>query len=95
MCVCVCVYRTGASPRKTGKERFSDMLSETSAQTIIPPHRRLLSFVWCCGEFVADRLTNLMHLSLMWLPGMGSRAERLALILKSLLDRFSLVECFS
>ena len=67
------------------------MLSETSAQTIIPPHRRLLSFVWCCGEFVADRLTNLMHLSLMWLPGMGSRAERLALILKSLLHKFSLV----
>jgi hypothetical protein len=27
----------------------------------------------------------------MWLPGMGSRAERLALILKSLLHKFSLV----
>jgi len=58
------------------------MLSETSAVSFRPLHRRLLSLLWFCGEFVADRLVSMLHLALMWLPGMGSRAERLALLLR-------------
>ena len=75
------------SPSKTppgarAPREFSDILSETSAATIRPLHRRCISLLRFTYEFVTDRLVNMLHLSLMWLPGMGTRAERWALLLR-------------
>ena len=47
---------------------------------------------WFCAEFVSERVMNMLVLAVMWIPGMGSRAERLAKMLDEQEENFKVRE---
>uniref|UniRef100_A0A7S4KLP2 PDZ domain-containing protein n=1 Tax=Guillardia theta TaxID=55529 RepID=A0A7S4KLP2_GUITH len=64
------------------KSRMFDSVSETSVGTEMHPlPRRLFGLLRDLVYWVVDRIVSMLHLALMWLPGMGSRAQRLARLL--------------
>lgn len=63
------------------KPERNDAISETTVATEKSIPQQVIELLNAFGRWVVNRIVSMLHLLLMWVPGMGSRAERLASML--------------